>query len=208
MDVVDDAADPANVDAVDAADCPTKADDAAEEAQPSGHVDGNNAVPLKGSNGWACWPSVLQRYYATHTTSNHQCLHVHSNGICVLSVAPTHPAIQTPGQIASIAYRSHDAKNLTQTAVSGKRKHGAVFMTPRDMVCTLTLSDGSTVSLYACIRASVIEINQRLIDHPELLGTPAGCASACLPPSHGRPRTPGMRGCCCSADAACPACPR
>lgn len=139
-----------------------------------GHVDGNNAMPRLGSNGWAIWPTVLQRYYRTHTTSNHQCLHVHSNGICVLSVAPSHPMLQPPQTIKSINYRSHDAKSLVDTAVQGKRKHGAVFMTPRDMVCTVTLGDDSSVTFYACIRASVIEVNRRLVDRPELLGTPAG----------------------------------
>jgi hypothetical protein len=44
------------------------------------HVDGARSLPTIGPDGWARYPSVLQRYYTTHTTSNHQALHVHSNG--------------------------------------------------------------------------------------------------------------------------------
>ena len=145
-----------------------------------GHVDGNNAMPVM-VNGWPRWPSVLQRYYAMHTTSNHQCLHVHSNGVCILSVAPTHPMLQPPLKVTGIAYRTHDSKNLMQTEVFGKKKAGAVFLTPRDMVANVELSDGNSVTLYACVRASVIEINQRLIDRPELLGTPEGYLCVMMP---------------------------
>jgi hypothetical protein len=149
----------------------------------AGHVGGNNSLPFI-VNGWAQWPSVINRYYTTHTTSNHQCLHVHSNGVCVLSIAPTHPMLQPPLRVTEIAYRTHDAKNLMQTSVRGKKKAGAVFVTPRDMVCTVTLSDGSSVTLFACVRANVIEINHRLIDRPELLGTPEGYAHARRAGSH------------------------
>ena len=144
-----------------------------------GHVDGNNAVPLV-VNGWPRWPSVLQRYYATHTTSNEQRLDVHSNGLCVLNVAPTHPALQPPHHVVEISYRS-DNKNVMQTEVHGKKKAGAVFVQPRDMVCTLKLSDGSSVTLYACVRGRIIEINHRLVDRPALLGTPEGYVAILMP---------------------------
>ena len=79
-------------------------------------------------------------------------------------------------RVAAVKFRSHDGKNLLNTCVSGKKKAGAVFLSERDMVCTVTLSDGSSITLYACIRASVIEVNHNLIARPELLGSPEGCA--------------------------------
>ena len=143
-------------------------------------VIGVHALPRL-VNGWARHPTVLERYYETHTTSNHQCLHVHSNGICVLNVSPSHPMLQPPLTITGIAMRSHDSKNLMQTAVRGKKKAGAVFILPRDMVCTVSVSDGSTVTLYGCVRASVVEVNQRLLDNPALLGTPEGYIAVLMP---------------------------
>ena len=134
----------------------------ATEAIDGGHVDGRILPRLV--NGWARHPTVLERYYTSHTLSNHQCVHVHSNGVCVLAVSPSHPMLHKGDvKVKSIAYRTHDSKNLMQTSVSGKKKAGAVFILPRDMVCTVTLSDESTVTLYGCIRASVIEINTRLL---------------------------------------------
>ena len=91
-------------------------------------------------------------------------------------------------KVKSIAYRTHDSKNLMQTSVSGKKKAGAVFILPRDMVCTVTLSDESTVTLYGCIRASVIEINTRLLANPSLLGTPEGYIAILLPKMEERAR--------------------
>ena len=44
-----------------------------------GHVDGASALPQL-VNGWPKFPTVVERYFTTHTTSNHQALHVHSNG--------------------------------------------------------------------------------------------------------------------------------
>ena len=119
--------------------------------------------------GWAQYPSVLERYYNTYTTSNHQALHVHSNGICLLGLARTHAALQPGVRVTRVAFRDHDGKNLLATDVRGKRKNGAIFFNPRDMVCELGTSDGATHTLYACVRARVIEINRRLVDDPSLL---------------------------------------
>jgi hypothetical protein len=178
----------------------------ADEAAGEGHVDGASALPQL-VDGWPKFPTVIERYFTTHTTSNHQSLHVHSNGcaqarrrrassthhgfdppppcpprrVCVLAVAPSHPMLQSPSQVASIAYRTGDAKDLSQTAVKGKKKAGGVFVNPRDLVATVTLSDGEEITLYACVRAYVVEINPRLVQNPSLLGTPGGYVAVLLP---------------------------
>eukprot|EP00967_Tisochrysis_lutea_P111585 scaffold175608_cov32-Tisochrysis_lutea.AAC.2 len=133
-------------------------------------------MPALGGDGWAVYPSVIERYYTTYTTSNNQALHVHSNGLCLLSLARSHPLL-APGAppLASISFRSHDKKNLLSNAVRGKRKAGAIFMLPRDMVATVTTQGGAEpVTLYACMRGNIIEINRRLIDNPELLRDATG----------------------------------
>lgn len=56
-----------------------------------------------------------------------------------------------------------------EAEVSGKKKGGAVFMSPRDMICSVSLSDGSSFKIFACVRGSIIEINKRLVGEPELL---------------------------------------
>ena len=71
-------------------------------AEVSGHVDGVRTRPRLDSSGWAIHPTVVERYFTTHTTSNHQSLHVHSNGICVLGVSPSHPMLQPPLRVKPV----------------------------------------------------------------------------------------------------------
>ena len=75
--------------------------------------------------------------------------------------------------------------------MSGKKKGGAVFMGPRDMICTVNVSDGSSFKMYACVRGSIIEINKRLVDEPELLSADPQVGSRHVVPSQGWGRRPG-----------------
>ena len=151
------------------------------------HVDGDNKMPAV-VDGWPRYPSVLQRYYTTFTTSNHQSVHVHSNGLSVLGISRSHPLIQPPWRVTDVAFRSHDSKNLLKAEVTGKKKSGAHFMSEHDMIATVTVSDDAqeppatqTFKLYSCIRGSVIEVNRRLIGEPGLLGAePDGAGFLCV----------------------------
>lgn len=117
-----------------------------------------------------------------HSTSNHQSLCVHSNGICVLGVLASHPQLQPPLTATNVAFRSHDSKDLLNMAQTrGKKKKGAIFVSPRDMVSEIEVSDGSSFTVYGCVRASVIEVNKRLVERPELLGTPEGYLAVMMP---------------------------
>lgn len=140
---------------------------ASAEASAEGHINGTPLPKLV--DGWPQFPTVRERYFTTYTTGNHQCVHHHSNGLLVLGVSPDHPSLQPPNRVTAVKFRSHDGKNLLKTAVSGKKKAGAVFLSERDMVCTIDISDGSEVTMYACVRGNVIEINERLLTHPELV---------------------------------------
>ena len=163
----------------------TAADDAAADSgatahEPANHADGDNMAALS-AGGWARWPTVLERYYTTYTTSNHQLIHQHSNGLILLGVSPSHPQLQPPRRVVEVAYRSGDGKSLANLAVSGKKKSGASFFTARDMVCAVTVDDGSSFTVYACVRGSVIEVNERLRAEPQLLGTAAGFIAVLAP---------------------------
>ena len=58
---------------------------AGDEDAGGGHVDGNNNKAVLGSDGWARFPTVLERYYTSYTLSNHQMVSIHSNG-CACSL--------------------------------------------------------------------------------------------------------------------------
>mmetsp|Transcript_39366 Transcript_39366/g.92071 ORF Transcript_39366/g.92071 Transcript_39366/m.92071 type:complete len:278 (-) Transcript_39366:203-1036(-) len=148
---------------------------AAQAGAVLGHEGGSTALPYLCDSGWAVFPSLLERYYTRFVTSNSQSLHVHSNGLCVLGVDSAHPQLAPPRKVTAVKYRQHDSKNLLENGVRGKKKSGAVFMLPRDMLCEVMLDDGSSFTVYATVRASVIEINRRLLERPELVGDPSGC---------------------------------
>ena len=121
----------------------------------------------------SAFPSVLQRYFQTHLVGNDdQVVHVHHNGIAILAVHKTHPLLNK--KITNLTFRSDDAKNLYQNNVTGKNKTGATFLQPRDRICSVKTSDGAETDLYACVRAYVIEINQRLVEQPQMLGHSSG----------------------------------
>lgn len=150
----------------------------------SKHVMSNHQSLHQHSNGCARPTPPCTSSLASHcmlATGAHRASVLVLGRICVLGVAASHPMLQPPLRITGVAFRSHDSKNLMDTAVRGKKKAGAVFVTPRDMVCTVTVSDGSEVVLYACVRASVVEVNQRLIERPELLGSPEGYVAILMP---------------------------
>ena len=103
---------------------PAPAAAAADCEEAPGDV-GTTRLPDLSPDGWPIYPSVTERYFTTYVTSNHQALHVHSNGICLLGLAPSHPLL-APGaaRITGVAFRDHDAKNLLANEVRGKRKSG------------------------------------------------------------------------------------
>ena len=66
----------------------------------------SHKIPKLVADGWPRFPSVLQRYYETYTTSGHVSLHVNANGLCVLALAPTHPMLQPPNKVTGVSFTS------------------------------------------------------------------------------------------------------
>jgi len=53
--------------------------------------------------------------------------------------------------------------------VSGKRKRGAQWLNPSSPLCLIYCSDGSQYTVYCGVRASLVEMNDRLLSNPDLL---------------------------------------
>lgn len=125
-------------------------------------------------------------------------VHLQSNRICIIGITPSHPAIRHPPvtlnteslstlTTVSSSISSHDSydslalpihilriefsdflKNIT---VSGKKKRGAVSVTPSSILATVFMSNGTKYTIRACIHARVFELNTRLLCEPELLSS-------------------------------------
>lgn len=54
-------------------------------------------------------------------------------------------------------------------SISGKKKKGGKMMGAHDVICTIWCKDGSVYKPTACVPGKPIEINEALLEHPELL---------------------------------------
>lgn len=113
--------------------------------------------------------NAVERTYASATSALlHQVVHNHSNGVVVVGVAPTHPMFAESRSVISVSFEA-GKRDLTKNEVVGKRKRGGQFMQEDDKLCVITCSDGSTHMMRACIRGILIEVNEALVEQPELL---------------------------------------
>ena len=100
---------------------------------------------------------------------------VHSNrNIAVLMLAPSHPIRRLGLTVTNVEFGSGRTYNgelqpFTGVVTSGKHKRGQLFVHPPTVVATLTTTDGRAFPIRACVTAGVIEVNERLLAHPELV---------------------------------------
>ena len=93
-----------------------------------------------------------------------QYVSIHTNGVCVVGLAPTHPLVdRTRGLIIS----SIDQRAVK--AISGKKKRGALFCQPDTVLFTATCTDGSVFKVRAGIGGKLVEVNERIVADPTLL---------------------------------------
>jgi hypothetical protein len=93
-----------------------------------------------------------------------QYVSVHTNGVCVVGLAPTHPLVDVARGliIASIDQRA-------VKAISGKKKRGALFCQPDTVLFTATCTDGSVFKIRAGVGGKLVEVNERIVADPTLL---------------------------------------
>ena len=94
-------------------------------------------------------------------------VHLQSNRVCIVGLAPAHPAVRRGAQAPAV--RVDFAEPLRALAVSGKRKRGALIVEPGRELARVTLADGRSYPVRACVAARVLEVNTRLRDEPALL---------------------------------------
>ncbi|XP_075995553.1 protein Abitram [Genypterus blacodes] len=121
-------------------------------------------------------PSVIERYYTRWYRADMKgkpcedhCVLQHSNRICVVTLAETHPILQDGRTIKSINYQiSHGCSRL-KNKVSGKSKRGAQFVTDFAPLCRITCTDETEYTIYSCIRGRLLEVNENILETPSLL---------------------------------------
>lgn len=118
--------------------------------------------------------SVLARYYTTMfkpdadgTPGNDQYVHIQSNRICVVGLAPSHPIVRCGMTVTSVAF----APAVSAMDITGKRKKGYVFVQANTSMATVKTACGATFNVRAGMRGDVLEINAALLSTPSLLSS-------------------------------------
>ncbi|XP_048415461.1 protein Abitram [Stegostoma tigrinum] len=122
------------------------------------------------------YPSMVDRYfrrwYKTDVKGkpceDHCILH-HSNRICVITLAESHPLLQSGKEIKNISYQISANCSRLQNKVSGKSKRGGQFLTELAPLCRILCSDGEEYTIYSCIRGRLLEVNENILQDPRLL---------------------------------------
>uniref|UniRef100_A0A8C5WCN3 Protein Abitram n=1 Tax=Leptobrachium leishanense TaxID=445787 RepID=A0A8C5WCN3_9ANUR len=122
------------------------------------------------------FPSVVDRYFTRWYKPDMKgkpcedhCILQHSNRICVVTLAACHPLLQNGKTIQSISYQISANCSRLQNKVSGKSKRGAQFLTEFAPLCRINCTDGDEYTVYSCIRGRLLEVNENILENPELL---------------------------------------
>ncbi|KAL7829523.1 hypothetical protein AOLI_G00304080 [Acnodon oligacanthus] len=121
-------------------------------------------------------PSVIDRYYTRWYKTDMKgkpcedhCILQHSNRICVITLAESHPILQNGRKIKSINYRISDGCSRLNNKVSGKSKRGGQFLTEFAPLCRITCTDNIEYTIFSCIRGRLLEVNEDILKQPDLL---------------------------------------
>lgn len=121
-------------------------------------------------------PSLVDRYFTRWYKADvkgkpceDHCILQHSNRICVITLAGSHPVLQSGKTIKSISYQISNNCSRLQNKVSGKFKRGAQFLTELAPLCKIYCSDGEEYTISSCIRGRLMEVNENILHQPSLL---------------------------------------
>ncbi|XP_070287057.1 protein Abitram isoform X1 [Myotis yumanensis] len=121
-------------------------------------------------------PSLVDRYFTRWYKADvkgkpceDHCILQHSNRICVITLAESHPVLQSGKTIKSISYQISTNCSRLENKVSGKFKRGAQFLTELAPLCKIYCSDGEEYTISSCVRGRLMEVNENILHKPSIL---------------------------------------
>ncbi|XP_037963040.2 protein Abitram isoform X1 [Plutella xylostella] len=91
----------------------------------------------------------------------------HSNRITLVSLAPSHFFFKKSGKY-KINFSSGKVDRLSNS-VKGKGKKGGQHLSPQSVICRVEYEDGTGFNVPCGMKGSLIEVNEVLVEKPELL---------------------------------------
>jgi len=109
-----------------------------------------------------------KRKYITSEDGGDFVFLVHSNKLCVIKLAPTHPIIADNMRVKAINFQVSDTLNRLDNQVKGKGKKGAQMLTNSSVLCQIECENReSPFILRASMIAKLLEVNTTLVQDPE-----------------------------------------
>ncbi|XP_039313173.1 protein Abitram isoform X1 [Solenopsis invicta] len=121
------------------------------------------------------FPTVTDRYFTPYykvdvqSLGDDMCIWIHSNRICMLSLAPSHVILRDNKDIKKVDFKISDKLDRSLNKVSGKGKHGAQPLQTNSNICTISCSNEHTYVIKCCIIGKLVEVNEALLEDPQLL---------------------------------------
>lgn len=130
-----------------------------------------NSIDL---NDPAIYKSFTDRYFSKRyilnvngIKNNDIMLMFHSNRITLLCLAPSHFFFKKNEQYKlNFNIGKFDRLN---NHVKGKGKKGGQLLYPNSVICKVEWSDNTSFKIPCGMRGTLVEINEQLVEHPELL---------------------------------------
>lgn len=130
------------------------------------------------------FPTPTERYYDIRLVSaanrrsyfgevGDQCIMFHSNRLCLLALAPTHPVMSEDKTIERVEFTfdGHERIDRLTNQLRGKGKKGGQKLQKYAPVCAIICSDGIKYVITACISSRLIEVNQAISNRFDLIKT-------------------------------------
>lgn len=121
------------------------------------------------------YPSVVDRFFTRYyykklgssdNTDEYYLVLFHSNRVCLICLPPEHPAFKIG--IEKISYNIGNT-DRSQNHVRGKGKKGGMILQDDSTLALITCKDNTIYKVPSCIRGKLIEVNERIVENPEIL---------------------------------------
>lgn len=94
---------------------------------------------------------------------------IHSNKLCVITLAPSHPIVKNKVKVKSVDFQISKNVNRLDNKTSGKRKRHAQILTKSAPICFIECEDNVQYAISSPLPGKLIEVNEKLSEYPEVL---------------------------------------